>query len=248
MQRAFAQAPRLAARQTVTGFTHAVRQAAHTAPGPHGITEPEMFNLRFGILMTGIALSGCAGMSEQQCLVSDWRTVGFEDGAAGRPVSSIGTYRESCAEHGVAPDLTAYREGHAEGVEIFCQPGNAFEVGRRGGNYRGVCPAELEPDFQAAFGEGRHLYTLEANLRNTTSRIGQNRKQAEAAKKAMTQKEAALITEGTSAPERVVLLAEMKDLATRQGQLDSELIELERLRAVQQEDLLTYQETLAYGF
>ena len=36
-----------------------------------------------------LALSGCATMNEQQCLVSDWRSVGFEDGARGRPVETI---------------------------------------------------------------------------------------------------------------------------------------------------------------
>src|SRR5690606_9909555 len=89
------------------------------------------------MLRTGLSLSvlfvlaGCAGMSEQACLVSDWRTIGFEHGASGRPVSSFGTYRQQCARHGVAPDLEAYRAGHAAGVESYCRPSRGFDVGRR---------------------------------------------------------------------------------------------------------------------
>ncbi len=80
-----------------------------------------------------LALAGCAGMSEQACLTSDWRTVGFEDGSLGRSEATIGNYRKACAEHGVSPDLDAYRSGHADGVKTYCRPGNGFEVGHSGG-------------------------------------------------------------------------------------------------------------------
>ena len=42
-------------------------------------------------------LAGCSGMSEQACATADWRTVGFEDGTAGRSEGSIGRYRQQCA-------------------------------------------------------------------------------------------------------------------------------------------------------
>src|SRR5262245_49434060 len=103
------------------------------------------------LLIAVAALNGCAGMSEQACLTADWRTVGFEDGSLGRSVSTIGTYRKQCAEHGVAPNLDAYREGHGEGVKIYCRESNGFEVGHSGAAYQGVCPAESEADFVAAY-------------------------------------------------------------------------------------------------
>src|SRR6188508_963801 len=84
-----------------------------------------------------LALAGCAGMSEQACLTSDWRTVGFEDGSLGRSEATIGNYRKACAEHGVSPDLAEYRAGHAEGVQTYCRPANGFEVGHSGAAYQG---------------------------------------------------------------------------------------------------------------
>ena len=89
-------------------------------------------------------IAGCSGMSEQACVTADWRTVGFEDGTLGRSVGNIGSYRNACAEHGVAPDLEAYRAGHAEGVQVYCRESNGFAVGHSGATYQGVCPADLE--------------------------------------------------------------------------------------------------------
>src|SRR5262249_31920219 len=40
-----------------------------------------------------LVLAGCAGMSEQACKTSDWRTVGFEDGSLGRSEAMIANYR-----------------------------------------------------------------------------------------------------------------------------------------------------------
>jgi len=112
-------------------------------------------------------LAGCSGMSEQACLTTDWRTVGFEDGTFGRSVANIGSYRNACADYGVAPDLEAYRAGHAEGVEIYCRQSNGFAVGHSGAAYQGVCPANLEAAFVSEYNAGRRLHELESALRVT---------------------------------------------------------------------------------
>ena len=56
-------------------------------------------------LISSLGLSGCASMSKQECLSVDWRTVGYEDGAAG------GSYGGYCAAD-LAPAFTqAYEAG-----------------------------------------------------------------------------------------------------------------------------------------
>ncbi len=60
--------------------------------------------------------SGCATMSEEECLVADWHAIGYEDGAAGLQVAQLGKRREACAEYGVRPDTAAYRAGRDEGL------------------------------------------------------------------------------------------------------------------------------------
>ena len=198
--------------------------------------------------MITLALSGCATMNEQQCLVSDWRSVGFEDGALGRPVETIGNYRQACTKHGVSPDLELYRSGHGDGVESFCQPVKGFNYGRSGATYRGVCPADLEYSFLAAYNDGRQLHELEASVRSADSQIAQRKRALENIKAEITDTEAALIAEGVSASERVVLLNETKELSRQHGIIETEIVELERDRVLRAADLIDYREALAYEF
>ncbi len=198
--------------------------------------------------LLALALSGCAAMNEQQCLVSDWRSVGFEDGALGRPVETIGNYRQACTKHGVSPDLESYRSGHADGVESFCQPVKGFNYGHSGASYRGVCPADLEGSFLAAYNEGRQLHELEAALRSADAQIAQRQRALETLKADIADTEAALIAEGVSASERVILLNETKELARQHGIIEAEIIELERDRVLRAQALFDYREALAADF
>src|SRR5690606_5270646 len=165
-----------------------------------------------------------AGMSEQACLASDWRTVGFEDGAAGRPVSTIGTYRQQCVKHGLSPDLELYRAGHDAGLESYCRPSRGFDVGRRGGTYQGVCPAGLETDFLAAYQSGRRLYDLEASMRAIDSRIAGNARAQEGIKQELTSIAATIASDETSGEERIHLVARAAELGKRHGELSNETV------------------------
>lgn len=204
--------------------------------------------IRALILLAAAGLfTACAGMSEQACLASDWRTIGFEDGANGRSVTAIGGYRQACSKHGLSPDLASYRAGHAEGVEIYCRPSQGFEVGRRGASYQGVCPAHLEADFIAAYDTGRHLYELESALRNVDGRIASNYRAQETIKQELTTIAASVASDETSTEERVTLVARAAELGRRHGELSVEIDALEQERAVRERELLEYQETLAFG-
>ena len=79
-------------------------------------------NLRTAGILTIISLlglSGCATMSADECVMSDWHTIGFEDGARGYTADQLGNRRKSCAKHGVAPDFEAYQAGREEGLRQY---------------------------------------------------------------------------------------------------------------------------------
>lgn len=200
------------------------------------------------IVISLAALSGCAGMSEQACLVTDWRSVGFEDGIAGRSAGSIGNYRQSCSKHGVAPDLEQYRAGHADGVENYCRASNGFEVGRRGSRYQGVCPASLEADFLMAYNEGRQLYELESSVRAVDAEIAARHRRLEQLGKSIGSAGIAIIADGTSAEERAQLLLDTASMAAEQGKIEKELEGLEAERALRAADLQAYRQTMAVAF
>ena len=200
------------------------------------------------LLGAACALTGCAGMSEQACLVSDWRTVGFEDGTLGRPVGTIGSYREACSKHGVAPDLAAYRAGHAEGVDVYCRPAQGFDVGRHGGSYQGVCPANLEAEFLTAYNSGRRLYELESALQRVDNQIVANLRAQENIKQELTAIGASMVSSDTTAEQRVLIVSRAADLGQRYGQITTETNLLREERVAHELALRDYRETLAFGF
>jgi hypothetical protein len=193
-------------------------------------------------------LSGCATMSETACLATDWRSAGFEDGVAGRSVGSIGRYRQACADYGIAPDLAEYRAGHSQGVEVYCRANNGFEVGRRGYQYQGVCPADLEPDFLAAYADGRQLYDLESSLRAVENQIAARHQRLEQLTGELATASAAIIADGTSTEVRAQLLLDIAAMAKEQGTISEEIEALEAERVLREADLYDYRQTLALAF
>jgi hypothetical protein len=192
-----------------------------------------------------LALAGCAAMSEQACLTSDWRTVGFEDGSLGRSEATIGNYRKACAEHGVSPDLEAYRAGHSEGVEIYCKPGNGFEIGHSGATYQGVCPASLEQDFVAEYNTGRRLHDLEWALQRVDSQIASNDREQEDIRAELTRIGASMIAGDTTAEQRVLMVARSAELGRHYGELTARTKSLAGERVAHELELRDFQQTLA---
>ena len=193
-------------------------------------------------------VAGCSGMSEQACVTADWRTVGFEDGVAGRSEGGIGRYRQQCSEHGVTPDLEAYRAGHAEGVQIYCKESNGFAVGHSGATYQGVCPADLEQDFLAEYNSGRRLHDLESALSVVDSQIASNYRAQESIKQELTDIGVKMIATETTAEQRLAMVTRSVELGRRHGQLTTEIQQLERDRAVAERALFEYRATLAAAF
>jgi hypothetical protein len=195
-----------------------------------------------------LALSGCAGMSEQACVATDWQSVGFEDGVAGRSPGSIANYRQACSKYGIAPSLEQYRVGHADGAELYCRAGNGFEVGRRGGRYLGVCSAELEPAFLEAFANGRELYEFEAALRSVENQIAARHRRLEELTGELTAASVAIISDETGAERRAELLLNAAAMAKEQGKIAEEIEALEVERALREADLYAYRQTVAFAY
>lgn len=200
------------------------------------------------ILLGTVVLQGCATLNESECLVSDWYTIGYEDGARGASADLIGKHRKACAKHGVAPDLNAYRQGRYEGLMQYCQPSKGFDLGARGGHYGGVCPGDLEYEFVDAYNAGYKLYELESSVALADRQIYAKKQYLEELKHDMAANAAALISDETSSEDRVLLLAETHDLAKKQGEVEAEIDELQRDRAVREERLARYKASLTYHY
>ncbi len=209
-------------------------------------------NMRFAALLlatAGLALSGCASMSSEECMASDWSAIGYEDGARGYTTEHFSSHRKACAKHGVTADFRAYQAGRDEGLVEFCQPSRGYNLGVSGGNYNGVCDAALEEEFLDAYRVGQRLYGLRWNVNQANANIAVKERELDRVENDMRDKEALLISEETTTEERVLLLVDLKDLSERTGQLESEIEALIAARARHEYELADYEQTIAaYGF
>lgn len=192
-----------------------------------------------------LSLGGCASMSADECRMNDWNTVGFEDGARGYTADRLGKHRKACAKHGVAPDFDAYQAGRAQGLHEYCQPSRGFNLGAGGGAYNGVCPASTEGRFLDGYNAGSQLYRLRAELNTANNQIDDRQQQLANIAEDIKETEAALINSETTMEDRVLLLVDLKDLATRSGELEAEIDSLIGDRAVHERNLADYQQVLA---
>ena len=195
-----------------------------------------------GLLGT-LQMSGCStGMGKDQCVVADWRTIGYEDGLHGYPADRIGVHRVACAKYQVTPNLAAYSEGRERGLIEYCQPKNGFRVGLYGNGYANVCSGSTEPAFVDSYRYGRQIYDARTELRNTQSRLRSARDglaQTDAAMASVTaelvlpnvptDRRAFLATELVRLSQtRSDLVARISDLTLRSQQLAVNVQELER--------------------
>ena len=197
------------------------------------------------LVLGAVAISGCASMNADECANSDWTAVGYEDGSRGYTSDRFSNHRKACAKHGITADFQAYQDGRSDGLVEFCQPGRGFNLGAGGGRYSGVCSADLEPDFLDAYRVGQQLYTLRSNVNNTNALIYSKEQELEDIEAAIISKEALLIAAETTIEDRVLLLADLKRLSERTGELETEIELLIADRAGFQRDLQNYEQTVA---
>lgn len=205
-----------------------------------------MKTIRISLLLLCAALfSGCASMSAEECALSDWRAVGYEDGSRGATADQFANRRKACAKHGVAANFDAYDEGRREGLVEYCQPSRGFNVGAAGGRYNGVCEAGLEQPFVEAYRLGRELHRLRSNVGHVASMLSNNESELESVETRIRAAEAALISKETSTEDRVLLLADLKRLSEDKGEIAARIEGLVAELATAETELRLYENELA---
>lgn len=197
------------------------------------------------LAMLALVASACSSMGPEECAATDWAALGYEDGSRGMPSEHFGTHRAACAKHGITADFGAYRSGRAEGLVEFCQPGRGYDLGVSGGRYHGVCDAALEEEFLDAYRVGHQLYTLRSNVYNANAQIDAREAALVNIDAAIRDKQALLVSDGPTPQERVLLLADIQELARRSGEIEAEIAALIEERAHHQGALVEYETSVA---
>jgi hypothetical protein len=199
-----------------------------------------------GILAGLWALAGCSSMSANQCLATDWRTVGYEDGVSGYSGDRVGQYRKACTKHGISPDLTAYQHGREQGLLEFCKPLNGFRTGAHGRGYNGACPDELDGPFLEAYESGRQLYNLRSRVNSAANEINSMRNESDRIDAGLVSVGTQMMNPSLTNEQRAQLLVDTKHMAERKGEIKARLPQLESDLQMYQRELDDYRSTLRY--
>jgi hypothetical protein len=144
-------------------------------------------------------------MNESDCINANWQLIGFEDGSLGKNESNIASHRKECAEYGVTPDLTAYRNGHYLGSEKFCTKNNGFSRGSSGKEYQQNCSTQFEPAFLAGFTDGQTIYGLKKTLEHYTAELKDALTIIQELEQSIAIKNEQMIADGLNREQRVVI-------------------------------------------
>jgi hypothetical protein len=172
-----------------------------------------------------VGLASCASLSEKECRQGDWAAIGYADGLAGRTQARLNDHFKACGDYGIQPDPVAYRTAWGQGIEVYCQPGNGFEVGRRGRAYNGVCPTHLEAAFLESYRVGSGLHDREEAVDEAEDEIKAARRRLDEVEIRLDALEGDLAAGKAPQPDRV--RAKLVDLAEERGALKERIRSLE---------------------
>ncbi|ODS12269.1 DUF2799 domain-containing protein [Vibrio scophthalmi] len=103
-------------------------------------------------------LAGCASSVEQLAKAGDWYQVGYQDGVSGNTERSF----SDLAKLGEA-NQADYNQGYLTGVEEYCNPNFAYQIGLSGQYYEGVCEGtedaqEFRMEWQRGWNDQQNSY------------------------------------------------------------------------------------------
>ncbi|AMF93616.1 DUF2799 domain-containing protein [Vibrio fluvialis] len=106
------------------------------------------------MMLVVVGLMGCAASDSELAKQGDWYQIGYKDGATGHTQRS----NKALAELGQA-NQADYNQGYVEGVNEYCNPNFAYQMGVNGQYYEGVCEGtEQAQKFRMEWQRGWNEY------------------------------------------------------------------------------------------
>ena len=169
-----------------------------------------------------LAIASCATMTKDQCMAGAWGEVGYRDGSEGYPMSVLEDHVKACAEYGVAPDPVAYRSARADGLNGYCRWERAFQEGRDGDEYHGVCTPAQEEDFLPAYRDGQLVYAAEQALTTARSSVASLGARLEELDDKITAKQAEARAEGLTDEQRDAIRNRIQEIRRERADTERE--------------------------
>lgn len=157
-------------------YRQLIRQSSSTAVQAAGGRRYGHYAMPAALLAL-LFVAGCASLSEDECAVADWYSIGVEDGSKGYDMSRLGAHRKACAKVGVTPNADRYAQGREVGLQTFCTRERGYYEGERGRAYRGVCPPQFEPLFMQGYLAGQEVYRIKKDIRRLEGELAKLRQE-----------------------------------------------------------------------
>jgi len=110
--------------------------------------------LFFSALALTSLVSGCATLSETECISGNWEQIGYQDGKSGRDSDYILKHESACIEYGVEVDRLSYEKGRQEGLTRYCTSSNGYNRGVNGSQPNLSCNSEQFPQYYDGLYQG----------------------------------------------------------------------------------------------
>ena len=197
------------------------------------------------LVLTSLACAKSATVSESQCTAGDWQTIGYRDGAIGYRSTRLLAHQDACGPHGVIPDRDGYMLGWQQGIQEFCDPNNAFQVGTSGARHGNVCPADQREPFLNAYKEGRTLFLAREEVLGLERQIHVKSLRLETVKEEIVTSATAQLNPLLTLAQRIELLAKIERLNEERNRLMAEIPNLEARLTRKRDDLEDLNQSMA---
>ena len=115
------------------------------------------------IVVSALLINGCASMNKDQCQLANWQALGFQQGNQGKSMARFNTYQQDCAKHQIKADFNAFKTGHEQGLQTYCNFDQGLNTGKQGKDYNAVCPRSQFPTYEEGYRSGVNRFCNYSN-------------------------------------------------------------------------------------
>lgn len=173
-------------------------------------------------------LGGCATLSKEECLVANWREVGFSDASQGYTQARVAEHRAACAQAQVTVNLDEYNKGFELGLKNYCTANTGFDLGGKGAGYPDQCNEKTYPQVRAGFKQGQAVYNVQRQRNEVERELQDKREQSKALTEQIAQNRSRADNKALSSSERSKAANTASALQRTAGDVFRETSELEQ--------------------
>ena len=112
--------------------------------------------------IAAMSLSGCATISEGDCVTGSWQDIGYKDGRKGKSRGRFADIAKTCNKYNIVPDRTAYMKGYDQGLPLYCTYDTGYDRGADGSSINRECSGAGFTGYIDGHAEGRIFYDIKS--------------------------------------------------------------------------------------